>query len=151
IAETVARGVPPEVIVVVVGAAHAAAFAAGDVDPAAEAALPAPVPSAGTVIPFSFPRPAGPPRYRAGNPAPQFHPPPPPAGCDFPRAALEVLVEFTEHLRLRGFAASLADTIEAYRLAVTLAGHRGKSAPGLDEVREATVATMCRGDATHVD
>src|SRR6185437_4220674 len=73
------------------------------------------------------------------------------AGCSFTRATLEVLVEFTEHLRLRGYMASLADTIEAYRLAVTLAGLRGKAEPGLDEVREATIATLCRGDATHVD
>ena len=28
---------------------------------------------------------------------------------------------------------------------------RGKAEPGLDEVREATIATLCRGDATHVD
>src|SRR6185437_17164129 len=73
------------------------------------------------------------------------------AGCSFRRATLEVLVEFCEHLRLRGFTASLADTIEAYRLACTLADLRGKTEPGLDEVREATIATMCRGDATHVD
>ena len=73
------------------------------------------------------------------------------AGCDFKRATLEVLVEFTEHLRLRGFMASLADTIEAYRLALTLADIRGKAEPGLDELREATIATLCRGDATHVD
>jgi hypothetical protein len=52
---------------------------------------------------------------------------------------------------VRGFAASLADTIEAYRLAVTLATIRGKHAPGLDEIREATIATMCRGDSSHVD
>src|SRR4029077_140853 len=73
------------------------------------------------------------------------------AGCDYKRATLEVLVEFTEHLRLRGFMASLADTIEAYRLAVSLADLRGKAEPGLDEVREATIATLCRGAATHVD
>jgi hypothetical protein len=67
------------------------------------------------------------------------------------RATLEVLVEFTEELRLRGFMASLADTIEAYRLAVSLADLRDKAEPGLDELREATIATLCRGDATHVD
>jgi hypothetical protein len=54
-------------------------------------------------------------------------------------------------MRLRGFMASLADTIEAYRLASMLSDLRGKSEPGLDEIREATVATMCRGDASHVD
>ena len=33
----------------------------------------------------------------------------------------------------------------------TLAEIRGKAEPGLDEVREATIATLCRGDAAHVD
>ncbi|MCC6557561.1 MAG: hypothetical protein IT372_31805 [Polyangiaceae bacterium] len=141
----------PERIAVVVGAAHAAAFAAGDVDPALEAELPAPVPCAATLIPYSFPRLAEQLGYGAGNRAPQYYQRAHDAGCDFRRATLEVLVEFTEHLRLRGFMASLADTIEAYRLAVALADHRGKAEPGLDEVREATIATMCRGDATHVD
>ena len=141
----------PDRIAVVVGAAHAAAFAAGDVDFALEARLPAPVPCAATLIPYSFPRLAEQLGYGAGNRAPQYYQRAHDAGCDFRRATLEVLVEFTEHLRLRGFMASLADTIEAYRLAVTLADFRGKAEPGLDEVREATIATMCRGDATHVD
>ena len=144
-------GLPPERIAVVVGAAHAAAFAAGDVDLALSDRLPAPVPSASTLIPFSFPRLAEQLGYGAGNRAPQYYQRAHDAGCDFRRATLEVLVEFTEHLRLRGFMASLADTIEAYRLAVMLADIRGKAEPGLDEVREATIATLCRGDASHVD
>jgi hypothetical protein len=147
----VAADIPPEKIVAVVGAAHAAAFLAGDVDPSLEAELPAIVPSTATLIPYSFPRLAEQLGYGAGNRAPQYYQRAHDAGCDFRRATLEVLVEFAEHLRLRGFSASLADTIEAYRLAVMLADLRGKPAPGLDEVREATVATMCRGDATHVD
>lgn len=141
----------PEQIVVVVGAAHAAAFVAGDVDLSLADRLTEPVPSAVTLIPFSFPRLAEQLGYGAGNRAPQYYQRAHDAGCSFRRATLEVLVEFTEHLRLRGFMASLADTIEAYRLAVTLAAHRGKAEPGLDELREATIATMCRGDATHVD
>ncbi len=149
--ERIQAGVPPEDIVVVVGAAHAAAFVAGDVDFSLIERLPEPIPSAVTLIPFSFPRLAEQLGYGAGNRAPQFYQRAHDAGCSFKRATLEVLVEFTEHLRLRGFMASLADTIEAYRLAVSLAGLRGKAEPGLDEVREATIATMCRGDATHVD
>jgi hypothetical protein len=141
----------PEQIVVVVGAAHAAAFIAGDVDLSLTERLPDPVASAATLIPFSFPRLAEQLGYGAGNRAPQYYQRAHDAGCSFRRATLEVLVEFTEHLRLRGFMASLADTIEAYRLAVALAAHRGKAEPGLDELREATIATMCRGDATHVD
>jgi hypothetical protein len=62
-----------------------------------------------------------------------------------------VLVDFTDRLRLRGFAVSLADTIEAYRLASMLAMLRGKTQPGLDEVREASIATLCRGQGEHMD
>jgi hypothetical protein len=149
--DRITAGVAPDRIVVVVGAAHAAAFVAGDVDFSLTARLPDPVPSAVTLIPFSFPRLAEQLGYGAGNRAPQYYQRAHDAGCDYTRATLEVLVEFTEHLRLRGFTASLADTIEAYRLAVALASLRGKAEPGLDEVREATIATMCRGDATHVD
>ncbi|MEO5730646.1 MAG: DUF5682 family protein, partial [Byssovorax sp.] len=144
-------GIAPQKVAVIVGAAHAAAFAAGDVDLDFDRILPKPVPSAVTLIPFSFPRLAEQLGYGAGNRAPQFYQRAHDAGCDYRRATLEVLVEFTEHLRLRGFMASLSDTIEAYRLALTLADIRGKAEPGLDEVREATIATMCRGDATHVD
>jgi hypothetical protein len=144
-------GTPPEAIAVVVGAAHAAAFVTGDVDLACAERLPPPVPTAATLIPFSFPRLSEQLGYGAGNRAPQFYQRAHDAGCSYVRATLEVLVELTEHLRLRGFMASLADTIEAYRLAVVLADLRGKAEPGLDEVREASIATLCRGDATHVD
>jgi len=151
IAEVVASGVAPGEIAVVTGAAHSAAFAAGDVDPAREAELPSPVAASVTIVPYSFPRLAEQTGYGAGNRAPRYYQRAHDAGCNFTRATLEVLVEFSEHLRLRGFAASLADTIEAYRLASTLARHRGKHAPGLDEVREAAIATLCRGEAAHLD
>jgi hypothetical protein len=144
-------GVAPEQIVAVMGAAHAAAVAEGTIDFAHLARLPRPVPSTTTLIPFSFPRLAEQLGYGAGNRAPMYYQRAHDAGCSFARATLEVLVEFTEELRLRGFMASLADTIEAYRLAVSLAELRGKAEPGLDELREATIATLCRGDATHVD
>lgn len=151
IGELVQSGVPPESIAVVAGAAHIAAFAAGEVDPAREAEAAATVPSALTLIPYSFPRLAEQLGYGAGNRAPQYYQRAHDAGCDFRRATLEVLVEIGEHLRLRGFMASLADTIEAYRLATALADLRGKPGPGLDEVREAVTATLCRGDAAQVD
>jgi hypothetical protein len=149
--EAIAAGIAPSKIAVVVGAAHAAAFVAGDVDPALEARFAASVATEITVIPYSFTRLAGQVGYGAGNRAPRYYQKAHDAGCDYTRATLEVLIEFTEHLRVRGFAASLADTIEAYRLAVTLAAIRGKHAPGLDEIREATIATLCRGEAGHVD
>lgn len=152
IAEAIASGIPAAKIVVVIGAAHAAALVENDVDPALEAKFfSRSVPTELTLIPYSFTRLAGQVGYGAGNRAPRYYQKAHDAGCDYTRATLEVLIEFTEHLRVRGFMASLADTIEAYRLAVTLANMRDKHAPGLDEVREATIATMCRGDATHVD
>ncbi|MBI4951182.1 MAG: hypothetical protein HY908_04055 [Myxococcales bacterium] len=149
--EAIVAGTPPDRIVAVLGAAHAAALAAHDVDEALLGALAPTVATATTLIPYSFPRLAEQLGYGAGNRAPRFYQRAWDARLSFRRAALEVLIDFCEHLRLRGFAASLADTIEAYRLACMLADIRGKSEPGLDEVREATVATLCRGDATHVD
>jgi hypothetical protein len=151
ILEVVASGVAPEKVAVVAGAAHIAAFVAGDVEPALEAKLPKGLPCAVTVIPYSFPRLAEQMGYGAGNRAPHFYQKAHEAQCDFKRATLEVLIDFAAHLRMRGFIASLSDVLEAYRLAMTLADIREKSAPGLDELREATVATLCRGDATHVD
>ncbi len=149
--EVVASGVAPEKVAVVAGAAHVAAFLAGDVDTALEAKLPKGVPCAVTVIPYSFPRLAEQLGYGAGNRAPHFYQKAHEAKCDFRRATLEVLIDFAGHLRTRGFTASLSDVLEAYRLALTLADLREKSAPGLDELREATVAVLCRGDATLVD
>ena len=114
-------------------------------------ALPPPVPSAVTVIPYSFPRLAEQLGYGAGNRAPRYFQRAHDAGCDLGRASLETLVEIGEHLRLRGFAVSLADTLEAWRLATMLAQIRGKTAPSLDEAREAAIATLGRGDAAAVD
>lgn len=148
---TVAEGVEPEHIVAVLGAAHAAAFVAGDVDPSLLALLPAPRPAAATVIPYSFPRLAAQLGYGAGNRAPQYYQLAHEAGCDFRQATLQALLGFGAELRSRGFAASMADTIEAYRLARALADLRDKPEPGLDEVREACIATLCHGDAGPVD
>jgi hypothetical protein len=132
-------GARPEQIAVVAGAAHTAAFAALDVALERESALDPRVPSAVTLIPYSFTRLAEQTGYGAGNRAPSYYQRAHDAGCDFRRASLEVLIRFTGDLRLRGFGASLADTIEAYRLAAMLADLRGKSAPGLDEaMREAS-------------
>lgn len=149
--ELIESGVSADRVLVVAGAAHTAAFEAGDVDPALEASLPAAVPSACTLVPFSFPRLAEQLGYGAGNRAPMYYQRAHQAGCDFRSATLETLIGFSEHLRMRGFSASLADVIEAYRLAVALAAHRGKSAPGLDEVRESAAATLCRGESRHLD
>lgn len=148
---TIAEGVAPERIVAVVGAAHAAAFVQGDVDPTLLATLPPLRETAVTVIPYSFPRLAAQLGYGAGNRAPQYYQLAHEAGCDYRAATLRALLGFAAELRSRGFSASLADTIEAYRLARALATLRDKLEPGLDEVREACIATLCQGDATPVD
>lgn len=147
----VAEGIAPDRIAVVVGAAHAAAIVSGDLDPSMLVHVPSAVPSAHTLIPYSFPRLAAQTGYGAGNRAPLYYQRAHDAGGDYTRATMEALVAFTDDLRIRGYAASLADTIEAYRLAVMLASIRGKSGPGLDEVREAAIATLCRGDRAQVD
>ena len=149
--DAIEAGTPPGKIVAVLGAAHVAAIRAGDVDDDAAKLFEARVETNVTIIPYSFPRIAEQLGYGAGNRAPFFHQRAHDAGGDYRRATLEVLVDFTDHLRLRGFSVSLADTIEAYRLACMLSDMRGKSGPGLDEVREATIATLCRGESTHVD
>jgi hypothetical protein len=149
--EEIERGTPAEKIAVVVGGAHAAAMVMADIELELEATIPAAVATAVTLIPYSFTRLAAQTGYGAGNRAPRYYQRAFDRGCDYTRATLEVLIEFTEHLRVRGFAASLADTIEAYRLAVMLATMRGKHAPGLDEIRDASISTLCRGERQHVD
>ncbi len=120
-------------------------------DPARLSELPKPRDSEVTIIPYSFPRLAAQLGYGAGNRAPQYYQLAHEAGCDFRHATLRALLGFCAELRHRGFAASMADTIEAYRLAQALAGLRDKAEPGLDELRESCIATMCRGDAQLVD
>lgn len=51
-------------------------------------------------------------------------------------------------LRDEGYAAPTASAIEAARLALSLAGLRGLALPSLAEMRDATMATLCHGDAT---
>lgn len=49
-------------------------------------------------------------------------------------------------LRTAGRPASTASVIEASRLAITLASLRDLALPGLDEMREAALATLCEGE-----
>ena len=131
-------------IAVVVGAAHAAAFAAGDVDPSLEAPLPAACAVPLTLIPSAFrgSRSRSAMARATGRRSTTSARTTRAATSGAPRLRSRGVHRAPG---LRGFMASLADTIEAYRLAVTLADIRGKAEPGLDEVREATIATMCRG------
>lgn len=50
-------------------------------------------------------------------------------------------------LRKNGRPTSTASVIEASRLAITLASLRDLALPGLDEMREASLATLCEGEA----
>lgn len=51
-------------------------------------------------------------------------------------------------LRGKGHITSTASVIEASRLALSLAAIRDLALPGLDEMREATLATLCNGETT---
>jgi hypothetical protein len=51
-------------------------------------------------------------------------------------------------LRQEGFAAPTASAIEAARLALGLAAMRELTLPGLAEMRDATLSTLCHGDLT---
>lgn len=148
IASAVADGTPADRIVAVLGAAHVVALLRGD--PAPPGQPPAALPTALAVVPYSYPRLSEQSGYGAGNRAPWFYERVYEGALDFSRAALRVLLEFAGNLRLRGFAVSLADVIEAYRLSLTLAGLRGKSAPGVDELAEAAQATLTRGEAAPI-
>lgn len=132
-------------VVFVAGAFHVANLAVDDVDPALEAMIAAGVPTALTVTPFSFPRLGEQSGYGAGNRAPRWHQLAWDAGADYAHAGLVALGEVARQLRAEGFGVSLADTLEAWRLAIALAELRGKVAPGVDEVGEAAAAAMTRG------
>ena len=148
IADAVNAGTPPERIVAVLGAAHVAALLRGD--PAPDANVPTALPTALAVVPYSYPRLSEQSGYGAGNRAPWYYERVFEGANDFARASLVVLIEFAGNMRARGFSVSLADVIEAYRLALTLADIRGKSAPGVDELAEAAQATLTRGEAAPI-
>lgn len=148
IESAIAEGTPAESIVAVLGAAHVAALLRGDID--ASDAPPAALPCALAVVPYSYPRLSESSGYGAGNRAPWYYERAFEADLDFARASLLVLLEFASNMRLRGFAVSLADVIEAYRLSLSLASIRDKSAPGVDELAEAAQATICRGEAAPI-
>ena len=137
-------GTAPDRIVAVLGAAHVAAIIRGD--PRVVSPLPETVPSALAIVPYSYPRLSESSGYGAGNRAPWYYERVYQNALDFNQASLVVLIEFAASMRLRGFAVSLADVIEAYRLGVTLAGLRGKAAPGVDELAEAARAAITRGE-----
>jgi hypothetical protein len=62
-------------------------------------------------------------------------------------AATHWMVRVAQLLRKEDLDASSAHVIEAIRLAEALAAMRGLALPGIDELREAAVTTICDGDA----
>jgi hypothetical protein len=140
-----AHTVTPEQIVVVLGAAHAAALNRGRFAPTAPPSIDA-LPCALTLIPYSYPRLSERSGYGAGNRAPWYYERAYGSDLDYGQASLRVLLEFSSSLKLRGFVVSLADVLEAWRLCRQLSMLRGKSAPGLDELADAARAAMTRGE-----
>ena len=144
-------GIPPESIVLVVGAAHAAAFAQSDFraeyDP--EHPLLQARPAEFLITPYSFPRLSEQLGYGAGNRAPQFYQDAWELG-GLEQATLATLTRLVNAMKLQGDVASHADAIEAFRLAKQLAALRGKPEPGYDETVDAAIAAFGRGHAERV-
>jgi hypothetical protein len=118
-----------------VPASHGAAASAPESDEAAQIAL----------IPYSYPRLSEQAGYGAGNRAPWYYQQVWELGGDYAAATRRALVVAARDLRARGYAASPAQAIDGYSLAVTLAGMREKLAPGVDEVLDAAVACFGQG------
>jgi hypothetical protein len=155
-------GIPVGDVLLVCGAAHARAvaeaFRAGDDARAASAGDPgapfptphSPLPAEIVLIPYSFPRLSEQSGYGAGNRAPWYYQQVWNRRGDYASASRFALVTLGQHLRRQGFAASLAQCIDAETLATVLAGMRGKAGPGVDEVGEAAVACFGEGNAAVV-
>ncbi len=149
--QVVSEGVPREAIVLVVGAAHSAAFARPDFRPDADlqSLLDGVPPAELVVIPYSFPRLSEQSGYGAGNRAPQFYQEVWEFGT-LEMAACAALTRMVGQMKHQGDMASHADAIEAFRLAKVLAYIRSKAQPGVDEVTDACITLFGHGDARRV-
>lgn len=147
-----ASGVPPEQIVLVVGAAHAAAFAQPDFNAEYDPNHPLlqARPAEFVLTPYSFPRLSEQLGYGAGNRAPQFYQDAWEFGS-LEDATLATLTRLVNSMKLQGDVASHADAIEAFRLAKQLATLRGKPQPGYRETIDAAIAAFGRGQAERVE
>jgi hypothetical protein len=147
-----ASGVPPEEIVLVVGAAHAAAFAQPDFNAEYDPNHPLlqARPAEFVLTPYSFPRLSEQLGYGAGNRAPQFYQDAWEFGS-LEDATLATLTRLVNSMKLQGDVASHADAIEAFRLAKQLATLRGKPQPGYRETIDAAIAAFGRGQAERVE
>ncbi len=148
--QAIDEGVPPEAIVLVVGAAHSAAFVRPDFRPNADLRSITEAPPAElVVIPYSFPRLSEHSGYGAGNRAPQFYQEVWQFGT-LEMATCAALTRMVGQMKHQGDLASHADAIEAFRLAKVLAYMRSKTQPGVDEVTDACITLFGRGDIQRI-
>jgi hypothetical protein len=162
LARALAEGYDATQILIVCGAAHAPALEMPLPDPPTSQSPNLPIsqptnlptfqfsnapfrPAHLTVIPYSYPRLSEQLGYGAGNRAPAYYQVVWQRGGDFGQASQQALIRTGEVLHQAGYAVSLADAIEANRLAHSLALLRDKPAPGLSEVREVAQACYGRG------
>ncbi|MFN8634755.1 MAG: DUF5682 family protein [Chloroflexota bacterium] len=164
-------GIADDEIVLVCGAAHARRIAAayGEASPlpnpsplrgrgAQTACSPSPSQGGGVgegaaradmaqiaLIPYSYPRLSEQAGYGAGNRAPWYYQQVWQLGGDYGAATRRALVVAARQLREKGYAASPAQAIDGFTLAVMLAGMREKQAPGVDELVDAAVACFGQG------
>ncbi|SFI90242.1 DUF5682 family protein [Thermoflavimicrobium dichotomicum] len=140
------REEPTRPIVVICGAAHLNALEQGIQSFSSEDELSSnvDVPAEVTLIPYSYHRLSEQSGYGAGNQAPRFYQLVWEAKGDTGFVVKKVLVEQLKYLRRQGYGTNLSHAIEAGKLGHTLALIRGKRAPGLKEVMDATVS--CYGE-----
>jgi hypothetical protein len=149
IRRALAEGYKPEEIMVVCGAAHASALSleGSDFSFDAERVQQAKNAKAATLtlIPYSYARLSEQSGYGAGNRAPAYYQQVWENKGDFASATRKFLLLTMNAMHAKGHAISLADAIEAERLAWTLAAVRDKPAPGLEELEDAARACFGRG------
>ncbi|HYF95336.1 MAG TPA: DUF5682 family protein [Symbiobacteriaceae bacterium] len=143
-------GVAPAEIAIVCGAAHAEKIAAAVTGGSAAFAALETATVEVVLVPYSFPRLSEQSGYGAGNRAPWFYQRVWELKGDYRAATRATLAALAGRLRKQGHQASLAQTIDAYNLARTLAHMREKPAPGVDEVTEAATACFGQGRTTLV-
>src|SRR5579859_1755695 len=149
IRRALAEGYQPEDILVVCGAAHASALNLDGSDfswdtervQEARSAKAATL----TLIPYSYARLSEQSGYGAGNRAPAYYQQVWERKGDFAAATRRFLLLAMNAMHAKGHTISLADAIEAERLAWTLAAIREKPAPGLEELEDAARACYGRG------
>ncbi|HEY7348587.1 MAG TPA: DUF5682 family protein [Ktedonobacterales bacterium] len=149
IRRALAEGYKPEEILVVCGAAHASALSLEGSDLSWDAGRVSEAKNAKaatlTLIPYSYARLSEQSGYGAGNRAPAYYQQVWESKGDFAAATRRFLLLTMNTMHAKGHAISLADAIEAERLAWTLAAVRDKPAPGLEELEDAARACYGRG------